>query len=110
MAATLDNAGLSNDVTFVNQEGLSSESFLLPLCYASPCSAGSFERHLPIFEKASQVVGGGLLNEMNLLCSPLWKVFSVKAATVLWAFIKRLAEASHPSTLYGLGALPVPGT
>lgn len=56
----------------------------------------------PCFEKASQVVGGGLLNEMHLLCSPLWKVFSVKAATVLWAFIKRLAEASHPSTLYGL--------
>lgn len=51
------------------------------------------------FEKASQVVVGGLPTEMNLFCSPLWKVFSVKAAIALGAFIQRPIEVPYLSTV-----------
>lgn len=60
-----------------------------PFSVAAPALQFHLRGAYTYFEKASQVVGGGLPNEMNLLCSSLWKAFSVKAAVALGAFIQR---------------------
>lgn len=82
----------------IKKAGLQKAAFS-PFSVAAPAMQSYLRGAYTYFEKASQVVGGGLPNEMNLLCSPLWKVFSVKAAVALGASIQRPIEAPHPSVV-----------
>lgn len=107
----LGNAGLSDDVPFVDEESRSSGGCLVPVLRDCPAVQAHLRGAYTYFETAVLLVGGALPDEMNPFCSPWWEVFSGNAATALGAFwedqLKHLAlshRAAHRPFLF-----PEPG-
>lgn len=104
----LGNAGLSDDVPFVDEESRSSGGCLVPVLHDCPAVQAHLRGAYTYFETAVRLVGGALPDEMNPFCSPWWEVFSGNAATALGAFVGRPVGAPRPLPWCSPLALPVP--